>query len=136
MAFSKQQFNQFCVRSYKNVLNDYIHFMTTHSAKIEKIYGQITKCFSCDISECNAYERCCRRTDSISNDNVYDFYGDLFDRFHQYMYHLFDIGIRISTNQINNIHNKDQHSETQHVDTIFAQQQRIILRKRHEYKKK
>eukprot|EP01084_Bolivina_argentea_P083792 151690_1 len=109
-VMNQEEFTDFCVNNYKNALNDHIHFMMTHSKQdeqINNIFIQRDDFSRCAVSKCNAFGRhYTKRRQKTTNDETYSFYMDLFDQFHHFIYHLFDIGLRILPNEIDNIENK------------------------------
>ena len=136
-SLNNEQFNELCIKHYQNTLDDYIHFMTQHSNQIEqinKILPQNNNVNKCTSSKCNIFNRHYRRRDLMSNDEIYWFYSDLFDRFHHFIYHLFDIGIRISKNEIKNINEQKTESNSKYIDYVFEKQQKIIKNKKSKYK--
>eukprot|EP01084_Bolivina_argentea_P083788 151683_1 len=131
-VMNQEEFTDFCVNNYKNALNDHIHFMTVHSNQIEKIHNKLihnNNISGCTLSKCNVFVRHYRnargtqkikQTEHKSNDEIYTFYTDLFDRFHLFIYHLFDIGLRISSNEINNSEKKEIKLNEEYIDYIFS----------------
>eukprot|EP01084_Bolivina_argentea_P274987 468849_1 len=107
---NSEEFTEFCVNTYKNALNDHIHFMITHAKQIEQINNiliQKDDFPGCTVSKCNVFGRhYTKRRRKTTSDETYSFYMDVFDQFHHFIYHLFDVGLRISSNEINNIENK------------------------------
>eukprot|EP01084_Bolivina_argentea_P282866 484316_1 len=138
-----QLFDEYCDEKYPNILNDYIHFILCHSNQIEEINKSILHnngCGHCNITECAVFNRYYNdngrrmmdKSDSLSNDEIFPFYSDLFDRFHYFIYHLFDVGIRIKADEMNEIENKQ--AEHNLIDYKFVQKQKLINDKRDQYK--
>eukprot|EP01084_Bolivina_argentea_P283038 484646_1 len=136
----QESFDDYCNKTYPNVLNEYIHFIEYHSHQIEEINKLIShsnlNSKPCNITECTAFDRHyrdnCERIPNKSNDEVFTFCGDLLDRFHYYIHHLFDIGMRIKTDEMKQIETKAP--EETFFDYKFAQKQKIINDKRGKYK--
>eukprot|EP01084_Bolivina_argentea_P259204 437281_1 len=129
-------FAEFCDNIYKNALNDFIHFMTTHSAQIEGIHKSIVNHQNfgvCNLSKCNMFnrhytnDRRQKQTMVEKTDSKSIFYSDLFDRFHHFIYHLFDVGLRIPKSEIMT---DTEQKQTDNNDFVFAKQQKIISQKR------
>eukprot|EP01084_Bolivina_argentea_P316409 548448_1 len=133
---NNEDFTAFCSNVYKTALDDHIHFMTYHSKQIEQI-NQLIKNpdDGCLIDKCNVLKR---HYDSERNNRIQEtvnsFYCDLFDQFHHFLYHLFDIGIRIKRADINISEFQNQQTDKKQkyiaIDYVFAQKQNIIQQKR------
>eukprot|EP01084_Bolivina_argentea_P282869 484321_1 len=126
----QESFDEYCDETYPNILNDYIHFILCHSNQIEEINKSIlhnNDSDHCNITECGVFNRhyndsgrrMTDKSDSLSNDEIFTFYSDLFDRFHYFIHHLFDVGIRIKTDEIKEIENKQTPENL--IDYKFAQ---------------
>ncbi len=91
---------------YKSVLDDTAHFIKEHSADIEVVRSEWTLLFGfprCSVSECAKTRRHRgrrRRTEpeTVGDvDAVYLFYESLYDRVHNFVAHLFEVGLRVDT---------------------------------------
>ena len=124
-------FGEFCSSEYKNILNDYIHLISTHDNEIEKINHILlnnNKYNKCSIlNQCNYIQRNYsqnRQSDmNIEYDENFEFYSKIMDTLHQYLYHLFDLGFRMpnSINKSSNIENG--------IDFEISRRQKIIAAK-------
>ncbi len=135
----QESFDDYCNETYPNILNEYIHFILCHSHQIEGINKLIlhnNNLEHCNITKCDVFDRHyrnnSRRINNKSNDEMFSFYSDLFDRFHYYIHHLFEIGMRIKTDEMKQIENKE--TEETFIDYKFAQKQKTINDKRVKYK--
>ena len=137
-------FLDFCENVYLQLLADYQHVITKHESHLEEINGQLInddKYDNCDLTQCQLSRRYNKSTFSISRDQVDTkeknnntsivihqrliFYQQIFDGIHQWLYHLFDAGMRIKSNVINehqqgldNIQNEQEPAED--IDHVFG----------------
>ncbi len=87
---------------YHNLIDDYIHFNNHHSHEIQNINHEITNEASifnaCKISKCVFTSRHHNQI-SKTNENILTptehFYKTTMDSLHFYLFHCFDVGIRI-----------------------------------------
>ena len=94
-------FIQFCDEIYSTqCLEDYIHFICEHSNDINKIIdGLESKCNN--INECEWTQRHFRNRNYSQKENEkdeYNFYIDIMDTIHFYLYHMEDMGLRVTNN--------------------------------------
>eukprot|EP01084_Bolivina_argentea_P307039 530646_1 len=115
---SQQIFVDFCVESYPNLLDDFIHFIQKHATNVQLIQisnelnakYQIKKC---NITKCNKFTRHYRHRSEQQHKPMTDtnakftLYGDIIDRAHHHILHLFQIGLRVHNIQ----------TETDNIDT-------------------
>eukprot|EP01084_Bolivina_argentea_P300972 519101_1 len=137
-------FTHFCIERYRNVLNDYIHLIEIHNNHLQKINEYlITNDFinnDCQIDSCKIFARhyddqrgnIKKQTVSGHKIGEFVFYTDLFDTIHHYLYHLFDIGLRIkaNTSNIHELKNISSHNNENCIDQDFLQKKKIIEHKR------
>ena len=123
---------------YKNFLNDYNHIMSTHSDHLEEIHQQLG---DCNLSQCKMAKRYCnnsrrRKYDEKSNedgnddhdaDSKLEFYLELIDIIHFWLYHQYDVGMRIQHDVFNN---SKSSTDERYYDVIFAKIQKEIMTKR------
>ena len=112
---------------HEQFLNDYNHIISTHSNHLEDIYQQLDKCV---LSECSMTRRdilnisANESKDNNENDETNDtnpklsFLMDLLNTIHYWLYHQFDIGMRVNGNVLNNECN-DPFDEYKHRDGYF-----------------
>eukprot|EP01084_Bolivina_argentea_P270894 460741_1 len=109
---TKQLLAQFCMETYLQFLDDYIHFIKIHgdNKQLSQIAYELRNTFgfaTCDISKCKKLDRHHRsNTQKHKNikddyDNKFEFYSDCFDRCHHQFFHLFQMGLRIKFDEIN-----------------------------------
>ncbi len=102
-------FTQLCKDIYTNLLNDWIHFITTHSHQIDTVHTQLINKHNftnCTIDKCQLVVRHYRnngRNDKNikiepTKDAKFIFYRDIMDSIHQYLFHLYDLGLRLKSN--------------------------------------
>ena len=110
------KFNHFMGTIYKNqALDDYYHLHKFHQDQIETIMGLAIKSYKltdCKLSDCKCSDRHYRvnstKVDSQSqlqckitdNDEKakFEWYQEVMDSLHFYIFHLFDAGLRIRSN--------------------------------------
>eukprot|EP01084_Bolivina_argentea_P211499 359779_1 len=106
----RDKFAEFCNNVYSNLLEDYIHLMSFHSSnsQLEKMQTDLTAMHNlqiCNIGSCKMTHRYLRERHDNSttvNDDEYDanvkFYSQTLDTLHFYLFHLYDAGLRIKSN--------------------------------------
>eukprot|EP01084_Bolivina_argentea_P288351 494886_1 len=114
----KDLFIQFCKTKYlSQCVDDYIHFICKHSniGTINKITIDAEN--NHDLQRCQVIKSCCQtqrhfRNRSIEKHNInnekYNFYIDMFDGLHFYLFHLTDFALRVDIKHVNHqIYNED-----------------------------
>ncbi len=109
----KDKLINFSENIYKGLLNDFIHFIEYHndSIQLEQVSNILQKAYNfktCDVTKCGKAIR--HNRDKTHDEQKYNgkedetfvFYRDLFDQIHCYLYHLFDIGLRIKQSNLYN----------------------------------
>ena len=88
---------------YKDILNDYIHMMSYHDNELE--LELINKPLDpCDLSSCACALRHHKREELVVMKEIQDkdkslkFYSLVMDSLHFYLYHLYDVELRIKPN--------------------------------------
>ena len=118
---AKRIFIQFCVDRYVMFLDDYIHFVCVHSHHLKEITdhletnGNLLKCNN--INQCKSTQRHYRnRIDDTQNENntdndeqedKYNFYVEMFDTIHFYLFHLEHLGLRVLNKKTMNVDNNN-----------------------------
>mgnify|MGYP001349339643 CR=1 FL=1 len=149
---------EFIDNVYGEVLNDWIHFMATHSHQIEDIHDELMsktttfggcrdgiscalflRHFDGDRDRSNDIE-----LDSNSDDGVRTvFYGELFDRIHHFLYHLFDAAMRTRRETVDGLKAEDEGMDIAEdskdgghgfVDGLFAAKRRALSERREKLK--
>lgn len=115
------------------ILDDYHHLSKLHHHELEHIMEYATESESighCDLATCNNANRRYRVNDNtlksidIADDHDLWFYMDIMDSIHVHIYHLYDMGMRISSKKksIEAYRNSDD----QYFDIDLSRQKRII----------
>eukprot|EP01084_Bolivina_argentea_P248781 416225_1 len=123
-------FSDFIKTTYPNYLNDIIHLITAHEADLELIHNKLFnhyKFHKCELSSCILTERHYENKDE--NDEFFNFYQNTFDSIHYYLFHLFDVGLRISTYN-DHVASDEQINSLTYVDKILSKQRQTIRVKR------
>eukprot|EP01084_Bolivina_argentea_P201566 344535_1 len=133
---SNNLFTEFCDDVYPNLLDDRIHIIRTHSSQLQQIHKALIEhqnIGKCTLSKCNLFQRhYAENRRPIANKNkLYDskflFYRDIFDGMHHYLFHLFDIGMRIEMNEEKKQIEEDDY---QCIDHEFSKKKGIINEKK------
>eukprot|EP01084_Bolivina_argentea_P295982 509713_1 len=87
------------------ILNDYGHFVTTHSNNdLEAISECLLQNNKCKLETCDVFVRSMRDRSLQKNDENYiknpHVYQQICDKIHCYLYHIYDIGMAIQTDDI------------------------------------
>eukprot|EP01084_Bolivina_argentea_P136621 240611_1 len=122
----QKTFDEFINEIYIEILNDYIHLHKVHSHQLQIINEILPDCV---IDNC---QYCCRhhQTDiNRNNDNPsLNFYSNMMDSVHFYLYHCFDVGLRTKTlNAPNKIEEREEKKDDKYFDEAFARINRRIL---------
>ena len=127
---------------YKNFLNDYNHTIYTHSEHLEEIHEQLG---GCKFSGCKMVQRYMnenrRKTtikidDNKSNENAFvknnktGFFLELVDIIHYWLYHQYDVGMRIKSSIFDGNFKHDAYNDGGFFDASFAAMQQEILKKK------
>eukprot|EP01084_Bolivina_argentea_P147917 258728_1 len=112
---------------YPLLLDDYIHIITSHDNDLSQILNyMITKkgmplCdfFNCTLGRRHFRDRQIDQQNSTAHvfDIQFLFYQSILDSIHCHLYHLYDTGLRMNTNHINDIHTTDTNDTC--IDTQF-----------------
>ena len=104
-------FLEFNEEVYRSVLDDTAHFIKEHEDDLERVRKEWTERYGlpkCSVSECAQTERHYgrgredRKRESVGEeeDALYAFYESLYDRIHHYIFHLFDVGLRVEASSL------------------------------------
>ena len=87
---------------HNQFLNDYNHIISTHSTHLEDINAQINQCTSL---ECKIKRHNLKTSDTASNVANFKslFLMELLDTIHHWLYHQFDVGMRVRRDVLNNL---------------------------------
>ena len=136
-------FLQFCQEIYTILLDDYFHFVQTHSDHLDQLKQELQHKHlipDCNVKKCESIGRHYRsslrmyKTDDI-HDSVYTHYIECFDRLHHQIFHLYSLGLRVETKfNIAGDTNDDQDSNTNlMIDNAFENMKQNIFKKRDEF---
>ena len=143
----KDKFIHFVTNIYKNLLNDYIHLIKHHQHQIEDIqkdFLQNRHFATCNIQYCNYTLRHHHVHQSLRNNNkeengVFDFFAQIMDNLHYYIFHLFDVALRTpsitTTHHINDETKSIKTEEDEFFDPKLASIRQRIKNKRENTKK-
>ena len=145
----KALFVEFSQEVYKSLLEDSIHFVKEHERDIQQVHTEWTEMYGlpkCSVSKCvhitRHYTRG-RRSGSDQDltrvdDAIYTLYQTAYDRLHHFLFHLFDVGIRVDTQSIARRiqveEQKEMDFEGVAVDKWFAAERDLIKLQREECK--
>ncbi len=100
----QDEFNNFVCNVYHTFLDDYIHLINVHADTLENINKSLlsSKKFKiCDIKKCVFTGRHAGTNNKNVNEKISDFvlhfYTNAMDTLHFYLFHLFDVGLRVSS---------------------------------------
>ena len=148
----KSVFIEFCNIGYPSLLDDTIHLVQEHANDISRIHDEWTTRYglpNCSVSECaktaRHYGR--KQRDSLQKgqskqseneeDAQYTFYESVFDRVHNFVYHPYDLGLRVDASSFDVSGQDDDNKQTQSrgvtVDTLFAAKREHIKLRQKEY---
>ena len=145
----RELFVQFNQNIYRSLLDDTIHFVKKHENDIERIHREWTEIYGlpkCSVTECvqtaRHYERGTRERKRECNnkkeDAVYNVYENEMDRIHFYIFHLFDVGMRVNTMSLALSDEEDDEKKVDSVgvsvDKLFAAERDHIKMRRTECK--
>ena len=112
-------------------LDDYIHFNTTHNGEVYDIFAKESEysMTACNLSDCSILKRYyggMKKTEISKLDENVAFYRDTMDSCHCYIYHMYDLGLRMN-NHIGRDKTTDVvedllHEMIQEIDTFIAVQ--------------
>eukprot|EP01084_Bolivina_argentea_P093074 167414_1 len=135
----KQQLTKFCLESHKSLLDDYIHVITKHNnAKdlktIFNILSDHENYIACNLVNCSS---CFRHWSNEENNNEeqqsskeFIFYRDIMDQIHCYVFHLYDVGLRIEINDEIKIDYDISDTDNKYFDSVFAHICDVIKQKK------
>jgi len=143
----KSLFVEFNEESYGSLLDDIAHFVKVHDVDIERVQSEWTELYGfakCSVSECAATERHHgggrrdrkRERESEEEDALYAFYESAYDRMHHFIFHLYDLGLRVDAASLNLNQERDDEKEAESkgvtVDKLFAAEREHIMSRRKE----
>ena len=131
----KELLVEFMETVYDSVLDDTAHFIKGHEADLQRVWSEWTELYGfakCTASKCVKSARHYgrgkrnRQKEKMSDNDenaLFTFYQSIFDRFHNYLAHLYQIGLRVDTETLfkkGNDEKEDGDLKGMTVDTVFA----------------
>ena len=139
---------EFCSETYVCLLDDVTHLVQGHSNDINQFHEEWTQRYAlskCTVTECaktarhyrrGNSERMKRKEDGNEQDALYDFYESEFDKVHNFVFHLYDLGLRVDTSSLTLNQEEDDEKESElkgvKVDKLFAAERKHIKMRRKE----
>ena len=122
-------------------IDDYIHFNNHHSQDIEMINRDITNenndCLfmQCQIELCAFTNRHHQRTDKTQGNTVLsptvNFFKQTMDSFHFYLFHCFDVGLRIKKEEYKTEQKNGDKQNKKYFDATFSRMNKMISERKH-----
>ena len=140
---SNARLMQYCNEEYPSMLNDYIHLITKHNEHLEAIHESVTSyedLQDCDVSDCKFIERHHRNRNSDKSDDInttnpddktIEYYKDLFGTIHCYLFHSFDVGLRLKSSELNMETDETNNNEVEssYYDQAFSSIQQAMIKR-------
>eukprot|EP01084_Bolivina_argentea_P250451 419600_1 len=134
---SNIQLLEYCME-YKVLLDDYIHIVTKHNNTddLDEIYNILTTDYQfsdCNINRCGFSVRHYRNRNIEEEKKQSDeeensvFYGELMDRIHCYIFHLYDFGMRVRRSDFET--EIKEEISTNYIDNTFKNIKNVIQTK-------
>eukprot|EP01084_Bolivina_argentea_P247682 414355_1 len=132
------QLTEYCIE-YKTILDDYIHIVSQHNSTndLDEIYHILRDNYQfleCDINQCRFSLRHYRNRNideeekkELDQDDNHQFYSDLMDRIHCYIFHLYDFGTRVRRIDFEADGREEMH--TNYIDNEFKNIKNVIQSK-------
>ena len=106
-AARRALFVEFNEEVYHSVLDDTAHFIKEHGDDILRVHNEWTEQYgfpTCTVSECaqtqRHYGRRSRESVDADDHALYLFYESLYDRIHHFIFHLFEVGLRVEASSL------------------------------------
>eukprot|EP01084_Bolivina_argentea_P101404 181815_1 len=137
----KEKFIEFCEKIYVELLNDIIHIIKLHGGTddLVRITDELTKDYGfkkCKLSNCKKLERHYRRgrfrrDKNTQPDETDEFYSSCFDQIHHYIFHLFELGLRTNSPNVDlKQDNEHFHDDFSRIDGIFKARRDLLRNRR------
>eukprot|EP01084_Bolivina_argentea_P007290 13696_1 len=120
----------------ETLLDDFIHLSKKHQHQLEDInigLMQNYKFDTCDIKHCQYTSRHYRSSSTENNnmDSTVNFYRNVMDTLHFFLFHLSDSGLRTNDIDYDKKHQDKENSVNLYFDTAFAKMSDIIGQRKH-----
>jgi len=136
---------EFMETVYQSVLDDTAHFVKEHPEDIQRVWAEWTEQYGfakCSVAECVKTARHYGRrrapkkeaAEQKEDDALFSFYESTFDRLHNYLAHLFQMGLRVDMASLVESDEKEEALEGVTVDLLFAAERDQIRSMRKECK--
>eukprot|EP01084_Bolivina_argentea_P076458 138565_1 len=121
-VLNDEKWIQFCSKTYQSLLNDFVHVIQHHNDDLWYIVN--AKNMKCNVNNCELLLRHYDTNIDISQydttvNNDFVFYKNLLNTIHCYVFHSYDIGLRVHKDELKNS-NSEEH------DIEFANIRHII----------
>ncbi len=132
-------FVRFNADIYRSALDDTAHLSECHDDDIGRIHREWTERYGlpkCTVSHCAKTRRHYGRRRGVEQKEVgeeeaeYHFYEALYDRVHNFVAHLFDIGMRVDASSLTLGDGEEAESEGVSVDKLFAAERKAVRMRR------
>eukprot|EP01084_Bolivina_argentea_P137800 242693_1 len=118
---------KFSNETYRQLIDDYIHFNNHHSHELEAINNDLP--VHCQILSCASTSRHHRQDTSMNKNNLtpqLNFFAQTMDSVHFYLFHCFDIGIRTKHEPRQQISEEEQKNNNKYFDAAFSRLNKMI----------
>ena len=148
-AMKKSLWIEFNEEVYQNVVEDTIHLVQKHDGDIKRIQREWTERYGvpkCNVAECTKTARHYSRgrreikkeESNGGDDALYTFHQSLHDRVHHFLFHLYDIGMRVDMSSMAEVAEDEEEKETNSkgvtVDKSFATERDQIKQQKEDSK--
>ena len=133
-------FMEFNEDVYHSLIDDFTHLIQEHDRNIDRIHTEWTELYQvpkCSVSECArtkrhyARERSAKKESNIKeHDAMYSFYESVYDSVHYYIFHLFEVGLRVDASSLSVSEDGDEKQDMESgrasVDKRFTAERDLI----------
>lgn len=140
-------FMEFNHEVYQLMLDDIIHFVKEHKNDIKRVHFEWTELYrlpKCSISHCAqtvrhyGREKRQKEIEILESNASHEFYESAYDRIHNFIFHLFDIGMRVDPSSLTLSEDDEVENQTNlvgvAVDKWFTAERKSIRLRREECK--
>ena len=140
-ASRKELAVDFSENVYGSVLDDVAHFVKEHDGDIQRVHSEWTELYGfakCSVSDCVQTERHYgggrrdrkRERESKEESALHAFYESVYDRVHHYIFHLYEVGLRVDVESLNFNGNRGDEKEVENekrVQDLVARSRQVIF---------
>eukprot|EP01084_Bolivina_argentea_P315267 546154_1 len=134
----REFFDKFMHEIYDQLVNDYIHFNNHHTHQLEAIHNDIINNKSilnpCQISECKFTLRHHGHISKVPKyilNPALRFYQRVMDSIHFYLFHCFDVGLRVLKAPQSEYQEEETKNEDKYFDSYLSRVHKIIQQRQH-----